>query len=73
MGGSAFALSLSCFLFFLFGFVFAGGKDKIETLFRRFYEKVPKDAVLQPVFAKMPSHHAKIVASFVAEVFGGPV
>lgn len=51
----------------------AGGREKIETLFRRFYEKVPKDAVVGPVFAKMPAHHHKIVAHFVTEVLGGPV
>jgi hemoglobin len=50
----------------------AGGSDRIEALFRAFYERVPADAVLGPVFAQMPKEHSRIVAHFVAEVLGGP-
>ncbi|MQQ99297.1 group II truncated hemoglobin [Glaciimonas soli] len=50
----------------------AGGIESIETLFMKFYERVPGDAILGPVFADMPSHHFKTVAHFVSEVLGGP-
>ena len=50
----------------------AGGIQRIETLFMRFYERVPADPVLAPVFAKMSSEHFRTVAHFVAEVLGGP-
>lgn len=49
-----------------------GGLPAIERLLARFYERVPEDAVLAPVFAHMDSEHALHVAAFVAEVFGGP-
>jgi len=49
----------------------AGGKTAITALFKRFYEKVPDDAVLAPVFAGMDPHHAEHVAAFVTEVLGG--
>jgi hemoglobin len=50
----------------------AGGIEALEALFQRFYEKVPDDAVLAPVFAAMSREHFRIVAHFVAEVLGGP-
>jgi hemoglobin len=50
----------------------AGGVQRIETLFMRFYERVPADPVLAPVFSKMSSEHFRTVAHFVAEVLGGP-
>lgn len=50
----------------------AGGSDPIEALFRAFYDKVPADALLGPVFAHMPAEHFRTVAHFVAEVLGGP-
>lgn len=49
----------------------AGGQERIAALTGRFYEKVPLDPVLAPVFANMDPHHAAHVASFIAEVFGG--
>lgn len=49
-----------------------GGSDRLEALFRAFYEKVPTDALLGPVFAQMPAEHFRTVAHFVAEVLAGP-
>lgn len=49
-----------------------GGAERIEGLFRRFYERVRDDAILAPVFSQMPPEHFKTVAHFVAEVLGGP-
>jgi hemoglobin len=53
-------------------FEWMGGIDRIEALFSAFYDKVPADAVLGPVFAQMSKSHFHIVAHFVAEVIGGP-
>lgn len=50
----------------------AGGPEAFERLTERFYQKVPADPVLAPVFAHMSPHHARHVAAFVAEVLGGP-
>jgi hemoglobin len=50
----------------------AGGIVGIEALFAAFYEKVPGDPVLGPIFARMSKDHFHIVAHFVAEVLGGP-
>lgn len=50
----------------------AGGAERIEELFRVFYEKVRKDEILAPVFAGMPREHFEVVGHFVAEVLGGP-
>jgi hemoglobin len=49
-----------------------GGIERLEALFMRFYERVPADPILAPVFANMPSEHFRTVAHFVAEVLGGP-
>jgi hemoglobin len=49
----------------------AGGADRIAALTRRFYEKVPADPVLEPVFRGMDPHHAAHVANFLTEVLGG--
>jgi hemoglobin len=49
-----------------------GGIKSLEVLFMRFYERVPADAILAPVFAGMSPHHFTTVAHFVAEVLGGP-
>jgi hemoglobin len=49
-----------------------GGLPVIECLMTRFYERVPDDAVLAPVFAHMDPQHAAHVAAFLAEVLGGP-
>jgi hemoglobin len=49
-----------------------GGMPAIERLLTRFYERVPNDPLLAPIFANMAPDHARHVAAFVAEVFGGP-
>jgi hemoglobin len=49
-----------------------GGGEPITRMFTRFYERAPNDPILAPVFAHMPPGHAAHVASFVAEVLGGP-
>src|ERR1700719_3766380 len=49
-----------------------GGTERIEELFMKFYERVPADPVIGPVFSGMPAEHFKTVAHFVAEVLGGP-
>jgi hemoglobin len=48
-----------------------GGTDRLDALTKRFYEKVPTDPILAPVFAGMNPLHAQLVAAFVAEVFSG--
>lgn len=50
----------------------AGGINRIETLFMTFYQRVPDDPILAPVFAQMSPQHFKTVAHFVGEVLGGP-
>ncbi|MBZ9939057.1 group II truncated hemoglobin [Mesorhizobium sp. BR1-1-16] len=50
----------------------AGGVEPFRRLTALFYAKVPKDAILGPIFAGMDPHHAEHVAAFVAEVLGGP-
>jgi hemoglobin len=49
-----------------------GGIDALERLTARFYERVPMNEVLRPIFAHMRSDHPEHVAAFLAEVFGGP-
>lgn len=49
-----------------------GGLSSFRRLTKRFYEKIPADPVLAPVFAGMDPHHAEHVAAFISEVFGGP-
>jgi hemoglobin len=50
----------------------AGGQEALEKLTAVFYDKVFKDELLYPVFKNMSGDHAKHVAHFIAEVFGGP-
>ena len=50
----------------------AGGQPAFEKLTALFYAKVPQDPILAPVFAGMNPAHAKHVAAFLTEVFGGP-
>jgi hemoglobin len=50
----------------------AGGKEILENLIAVFYQKVKEDALLSPVFSHMSSEHARHVAYFIAQVFGGP-
>src|SRR3954453_23546323 len=49
-----------------------GGGDPLQRLIERFYEKVPADPLLAPLFASMPREHFQHVATFIAEVLGGP-
>jgi len=48
-----------------------GGLPKLQQLLAAFYQRVPSDPMLGPVFAGMPPEHASRVADFIAEVFGG--
>ena len=50
----------------------AGGQDIFEKLTEVFYGKVLQDELLYPVFKDMSPDHARHVAHFMAEVFGGP-
>jgi hemoglobin len=50
----------------------AGGMRTFETLMNKFYEKVLKDEMLEPIFKHMSADHQRHVAHFIAEVFGGP-
>lgn len=49
-----------------------GGAEPLQALIARFYEKVPADPLLAPLFARMPAEHFQHVAAFIGEVFGGP-
>jgi hemoglobin len=50
----------------------AGGIAALHTLTRAFYEKVPKDPLIGPLFAEMTPDHPERVALFLGEVVGGP-
>jgi hemoglobin len=50
----------------------AGGSPTFDALTRRFYDKVKADPVLANVFASFTTEHARNVAIWLAEVFGGP-
>lgn len=50
----------------------AGGKAAFERLTDAFYDRVQADDLLAPVFARMSPAHARNVATWLAEVFGGP-
>jgi hemoglobin len=49
-----------------------GGADALERLLRVFYERVPGDPIVGPLFANMDPEHARHVSAFIGEVFGGP-
>ena len=53
-------------------YAWLGGIQALERLTTRFYELVPDNPTLAPVFAHMNTEHAKHVAAFLAEVLGGP-
>jgi hemoglobin len=53
-------------------FEWMGGAPAIERLLETFYQRVPRDPLLAPVFAGMKPDHAQHVAAFVGEVLGGP-
>jgi Truncated hemoglobins len=50
----------------------AGGLPALERLTDIFYQRVPDDPLLAPLFARMDARHPRFVALFLAEVFGGP-
>jgi hemoglobin len=49
-----------------------GGMQVLQKLTKRFYEHVNEDELLKPVFAHMDASHSEHVATFLAEVLGGP-
>lgn len=49
-----------------------GGNAVLEKLTQVFYAKVLEDELLSPVFKHMSAAHARHVAHFIGEVFGGP-
>ena len=49
-----------------------GGSEILSALIARFYEKVPGDSILEPLFRNMDPAHFEYVAKFIAEVLGGP-
>jgi hemoglobin len=49
-----------------------GGEEVLTRLIDRFYEKIPADPLLAPLFASMPKEHFLHVTQFIAEVLGGP-
>jgi len=49
-----------------------GGMPALLRLTATFYERVPHDPVLGPLFAQTDPEHRRHVAVFLAEVFGGP-
>jgi hemoglobin len=50
----------------------AGGSAALSRLTTIFYDRVPNDPLLEPVFRHMSAEHAAHVAQFVGEVLGGP-
>jgi len=50
----------------------AGGMAAFERLTRAFYDRVLRDDLLEPVFRGMEPDHPTHVATWLAEVFGGP-
>lgn len=50
----------------------AGGLPALERLTDIFYQRVPDDPLLAPLFARMDARHPRFVALFLTEVFGGP-
>jgi hemoglobin len=50
----------------------AGGAEAFERLTAAFYTRVRQDELVGPLFANMPDDHPHNVATWLAEVFGGP-
>jgi hemoglobin len=50
----------------------AGGQEALERLTEAFYQRVRRDDLLRDLFAEMPRDHPRHVATWFAEVFGGP-
>lgn len=53
-------------------YVWAGGDEALRRLFTTFYARVRDDELIGPLFAGMDPHHPDHVATWLAEVFGGP-
>ena len=54
-------------------FEWAGGLPALRRMTALFFERyVPEDPLLAPMFANIPPDHSERVASWFAEVFGGP-
>lgn len=53
-------------------YAWIGGMPAIARLLETFYDRIHQDEVLAPVFERMSPEHAKHVAAFIGEVFGGP-
>jgi hemoglobin len=53
-------------------FEWAGGREAFERLTEAFYRRVRADPVVGPLFANMREEHPHHVATWLAEVFGGP-
>lgn len=49
-----------------------GGIEALTRLTQRFYERVPSNPLLTPIFAHVRKDHPQHVAAFLAEVLGGP-
>ncbi|WP_238007921.1 group II truncated hemoglobin [Dactylosporangium sp. AC04546] len=50
----------------------AGGTEALQRLCDAFYRRVLADDLLAPLFTRMHPDHARHVATWLAEVFGGP-
>jgi hemoglobin len=50
----------------------AGGGEALERLTDAFYARATKDDLLAALFARMDPGHARYVAIWLGEVFGGP-
>lgn len=50
----------------------AGGSDAFVNLCDAFYRLVQADPLLAPLFVGMDAQHARYVATWLIEVFGGP-
>jgi hemoglobin len=53
-------------------FDWMGGDARLRALIEEFYRRVAHDPSIGPVFAAMDAHHARKVADFIGQVFGGP-
>jgi truncated hemoglobin YjbI len=50
----------------------AGDGEALQRLTEVFYDKVRADPLVGPLFRHMDEHHPQYVATWLAEVFGGP-
>lgn len=53
-------------------YTWAGGDENLARLTEIFYEKALGDDLLAPLFEGLPTEHARHVAQWLGEVFGGP-